>query len=136
MKITQICITVELVRGLTAILEPVKRLGQKHFVHVTPAPVLSGFKGLHNGMLGLMKVLGGVFIFGRVTAPDVTADETFPQVNPGIAHFEALLAALAAGLDLADLFDVRTSLGLRHASSESENVLVVWYPSGGFIVSR
>jgi hypothetical protein len=127
MKITQICITVEVVWGLTAIIEAGETLGQKHFLHVAPAPFLSRFKGLHNGMLGLVKVLGGVFIFGRVTATDVTADETFPQVNPGIAHLEALLAALAAGRDLADLFDVGTSLGFRHASSESENVLIVWY---------
>ena len=59
-------------------------------------------------MLGLMKVLGRVLILGRVTATDVTADETFPQVNPGIAHLQAFLAAFAAGLDRSDFFYVGT----------------------------
>ena len=59
-------------------------------------------------MLGCMKVLGGVLVFGGITAANVTADKTFPQVNPGIAHLEALLAALATRLHLADLFYVRT----------------------------
>jgi hypothetical protein len=81
----------------------------KHFIHVTPAPVLARLKGLHHGMLGLMKVLGGVFVFGRVAAADMSANEAFPQVNPGIAHLQALLAAFAAGLDLANFLYVRTS---------------------------
>jgi hypothetical protein len=45
----------------------------------------------------------------------VTADETFPQVNPGIAHLQALFAAFAAGLNLADFFYVGTGC-LWHAS--------------------
>jgi hypothetical protein len=80
----------------------------KHFIHVTPAPVLARLKGLHHGMLGLMKVLGSVFVLGRVTTADVTADETFPQMDPGIAHLQAFLAAFAAGLDLANFFYVGT----------------------------
>jgi hypothetical protein len=59
-------------------------------------------------MLGLVKVLGGVFVLGGIAAPDVTADKTFPQVDPGIAHLEALLAALATRLHLVDLFYVWT----------------------------
>jgi hypothetical protein len=59
-------------------------------------------------MLGLVKVLGGMFVLGGIAAPDVTADKTFPQVDPGIAHLEALLAALATRLHLADLFYMRT----------------------------
>ena len=55
-----------------------------------------------------MKVLGGVLILGGITAADVTADKTFPQVNPRIAHLKALLAALATRLHLADLFYMRT----------------------------
>jgi hypothetical protein len=63
-----------------------------------------------------MKVLGGVLILGGITAADVTANQTFPQVDPGIAHLEALLAALATWLHLADLFYVRTGcLFVRHA---------------------
>jgi hypothetical protein len=60
-------------------------------------------------MLGLMKVLGGVFVLGRVTTADVTAYQTFPQMDPGIAHPQALFAAFAAGFDLANFFHVGTS---------------------------
>ena len=67
------------------------------------------------GCLVCVKVLGGVLILGGITAADVTADKTFPQVNPGIAHLEALLAALAARLHLADLFYVRTGCLVRLA---------------------
>jgi hypothetical protein len=84
-------------------------LSQKHFVHITPAPVLSRLERLHDGMFGLMEVFGGVLILGRVAAADMTADETFPEVDPGIAHLQALLAAFATGLDLANFFYVGTS---------------------------
>jgi hypothetical protein len=51
---------------------------QKHFVHIAPAPVLPRLEGLDDRVLGLMKVFGGVLILGRMTAADMTADETFP----------------------------------------------------------
>jgi hypothetical protein len=108
MKITEVCITIEMVRGATAIIETAKRLRQKHFVHVTPAPVLSRFKGSHDRMLGLVEVLGRVLVFGRVTAADMTADEAFSQVDPGVAHLKAFFAAFAAGLDLANFLHVWT----------------------------
>jgi len=60
-------------------------------------------------MLGLMKVLGRVLVLRRVTTTDMAADEAFPQMNPGIAHFKALLAAFAAGFDLTNFFYMRTS---------------------------
>jgi hypothetical protein len=59
-------------------------------------------------MFGPMKVLGSVFVLGRVTAADLAADETFSEMDPGVAHLEALLAAFAAGPDLTNLFYVRT----------------------------
>jgi len=68
-------------------------------------------------MLGLMEVLGGVLVLGRVTAANMTADEAFPQMNPGIAHLQALLAAFATGFDLTNFFYMRTSrLCAWHAS--------------------
>ena len=60
-------------------------------------------------MLGLMKMLGRVLVLGRVTTTDMAADETFPQMNPGITHLQALLAAFTTRLDLANFFYVRTS---------------------------
>jgi hypothetical protein len=104
MKITGICIT----SGNDLIIEASEGLSQKHLVYVAPAPVLPGLEGLHDGMFGPMKVLGGVFVLGRVTAADLAADETFSEMDPCVAHLEALLAALAAGLDRANFFYVGT----------------------------
>jgi hypothetical protein len=83
-------------------------LGQQYFVYVAPSPILSRFKGLHEGMLSLMKMFGGVLVLGRIAAADVTADEALSQVDPRIAHLQALLAAFAAGLNLANFFYVWT----------------------------
>jgi hypothetical protein len=113
MKITGICITTEVICGEAAI----EALSQKHLVHIAPAPVLAGLKGLHDGMLGLVKVLGGMLVLGRVAAANVTADQTFPQVDPGIAHLQTLFAAFAARFNLADFLYVRTGcLCVRHLS--------------------
>ena len=62
--------------GLNGLL--LRLLGQKHFVDVAPAPVLSRLERPDDRVLGLVKVLGGVFVPGRVTAADVTANKTFP----------------------------------------------------------
>jgi hypothetical protein len=62
-------------------------------------------------MCGLMKVLGGVPVLGRIAAADMAALEAQTQVNPGIMHLETFFAALAAGSDFSDLFQVRTGLG-------------------------
>ena len=40
------------------------RLLQEHLIHVAPAPVFSRLDRLHDRMLAVMKVLGGVFVFG------------------------------------------------------------------------
>ena len=39
-------------------------LGQKHFIYITPSPILSRLKRLHDGMLSLMKVFGCVLVLG------------------------------------------------------------------------
>jgi len=41
----------------------------------------------------------------------VTAGETKPQVNPGVAHLETFLATLGFGLYRADLIEVRADIG-------------------------
>src|SRR5690242_18649358 len=58
-----------------------------------------------------MEVFGGVFVLGRITAAHVAANQAFPQMDPGIAHLEAFLAALAAGFDLPDFSPVGTGWG-------------------------
>ena len=39
-------------------------------------------------------VLGGMFVKGAVAAPDMTAREAQPEMNPATAHLETLLAPL------------------------------------------
>jgi hypothetical protein len=100
-------ITVRIVRPSVCVVDECS-LAQKDFIHIAPTPVLPGLERLHDRMFRLVKVLGGVLVLGRVAAADVAADKTFPQVDPGVAHLEALLAAFAAGPDLTNLFYVRT----------------------------
>ena len=61
-----------------------------------------------------MEVLCGVFVLRGVAAADVTARETQAQVDPVVAGLEAFLAAGGAGLDVADLTQMRA--GDRHDS--------------------
>jgi hypothetical protein len=81
-------------------------LRHKRFVYITPSPVLTRLKRLHNGMLGLMKMFGGMFVPGRIAAPNMTADQTFSQVDPGIAHLQAFFTTLAAWFHIADFIYV------------------------------
>ena len=41
-----------------------------------------------------VKMFGGVFVFGGITATDVAAFHANAQVQPGVASFQALFAAL------------------------------------------
>jgi len=71
-----------------------RRRLEPELIDITPAPVLARFEALHDGMLGPVKVLGGVTVGGVVAATDVTAFETKPQMHPLVAGLEALLAAV------------------------------------------
>jgi len=50
-----------------------------------------------------MEVLGGVLVTRRIAAADVPTAHTQPQVNPAIAHLEALGTAIGLRLYLSDL---------------------------------
>jgi hypothetical protein len=82
------------------------------FVDEAPAPGFARFEGLHDGVLGGMKMFGGVFVFGGIAAADVAALEAQAQVDPGVAHFQALFAAAGVGLDGAYF---RKMLAVRHS---------------------
>jgi hypothetical protein len=77
------------------------------FVHVAPDPIFPRLKGLHQWVLGSMEVLGRVLVRARIAAAHVSADETFPEVNPPVAALQALLAALCALLYVFDLVQMR-----------------------------
>jgi hypothetical protein len=72
------------------------RSGEVKFelVDVAPSPVFTGFKRSHDGVIGGVKVLGGVLIFRGVTAADVSAGKTHAQMNPAITTFKTLFTSL------------------------------------------
>jgi hypothetical protein len=62
-------------------------------------------------VFGGVEVFGGVFVFGGVAAADVSAGKAEAQMDPTIAHFEALFAAFCFGLYLFDLIEMRALIG-------------------------
>jgi hypothetical protein len=53
-------------------------------------------------MLGVMEMLGGVLILRRVTAANMAAFETQPQMNPGVPCLHAILTNVLVGLRHVD----------------------------------
>src|SRR5271166_5090337 len=110
-------------------------------IDITPDPGFSGLNRAHERMLGVVKVLGGVLVLGRVTTAHLPADEAHAQVDPGIAHFHALFTGMfpcASNFDLVKMgaffrhtfllsllgnFRLlpRKSCGFGHLSRESES---------------
>ena len=65
-------------------------------------------------MLGVVKMLGGVLVFGRIAAANVTAFHTEPKVDPRITGFEAFLATLwGVWLNVLNFIEMGTG---RHSS--------------------
>jgi hypothetical protein len=55
-------------------------------------------------------MFGGVLILGRIATTDVAATKTQAQVNPFIAHLQALFAAIGVGLYFVNLIQVGTTI--------------------------
>lgn len=66
---------------------------------------------LHDGMLGLMEMLGGVLIRRTIATADVSAGEAHAEVDPSGADFEALFATFGGRSDFVDLREVMTGHG-------------------------
>src|SRR6266446_10168031 len=79
---------------------------QEHFVSVAPAPVLTRLERLDNWVFGMTVVRAGMFVLGCVATSYVSTGKTEPQVDPAIAHFQTLFAALSAGRDFADFAEM------------------------------
>jgi hypothetical protein len=58
-------------------------------------------------MFARVKVRSGVLVLGGVAAADVSAGQAETKVDPAITHLEAILAALGAGPNGANLVHVR-----------------------------
>jgi hypothetical protein len=57
-------------------------------------------------MFGRMEVFRSVFVFGRIATTDVPAAQAQAQVNPPIAHLQALFTTLAVRFDVPNLVEV------------------------------
>src|SRR6516164_5138219 len=68
-----------------------------HLVDEAPLPVLPRFEGSNDGMMGPSEVLCRVFVFRGVAAADVTASQAESQMDPRVAHPNALLASSGVG---------------------------------------
>ena len=77
-------------------------------IDITPAPIFTGLEGLDNGMAGRMEMPGSVFVLRGVATANVPADKALAQVYPGIANFQAILAAISTRDNFPDLVEVRT----------------------------
>src|SRR5258707_13849086 len=60
-------------------------------------------------MLGAVEMLGGVLVFGGVAASDVAALHAQTKMHPGVAHFQALFAALGVWRYLVNVTQIRAS---------------------------
>ena len=59
-------------------------------------------------MFGVVEVLGSVFVLRGVATANVPADKALTQVYPGIANFQAILAAISTRRNFSNLVEVRT----------------------------
>jgi hypothetical protein len=78
-------------------------LTHEHVVHITPAPIFAWLERLDNWVLRLVKMFGCMLVLGRITAAHVPALQAKTQVHPAVAHFQTLLATLAARLHFMNL---------------------------------
>jgi len=72
-------------------------------VYVAPAPIFARFEGSDYRVRGVVKVFCSVTVFRAVAASDMPADQTFAQMHPFIAYFEAFLTAGAGGAHIVNL---------------------------------
>jgi hypothetical protein len=75
----------------------------KLLVDVTPEPPFVRLRRADDRMTGAVEMFGGVAIFGGIAAADVSALQAGPEVNPGVAHGDALGAEMRRGSCVAAL---------------------------------
>jgi hypothetical protein len=84
-------------------------------VHVAPHPRLARLNRAHQRMMHSVEVFGRMFVLGRVAAADMTALQAEPQMDPGVAHLDALRANVSIGF--GDLDGVEMIALVRHNAS-------------------
>ena len=71
-----------------------RRRLEPELIDVAPAPVFAGLEAAHDGVLGLMEVLGCMRVGRIVAAADVAAFETEAQMHPFVSGRETFFAPL------------------------------------------
>jgi hypothetical protein len=87
-----------------------------NLVNITPDPGLSRLDRAHERVLGLVEMLGGVFILRRIAARDVAAEQAHAQMNPRVARLNAVFTNVFFGFAKFDLVEVGTFLWHRFPS--------------------
>src|ERR1039457_3026214 len=80
-------------------------------IDIAPDPGLAWFDGADQGMFRRVEVTGGVLVPGVVAATYMPAQHTEPEVDPGVAHLETLLATLLRGMRDLDLIEMPARFG-------------------------
>lgn len=68
-------------------------LFNKQIVDKAVVPVFSGLEGFYAGMLGFFVVSCCVLVFRAVTAADMSAAHTHPQMHPRVPHGDTFFAS-------------------------------------------
>lgn len=66
-------------------------------VDVAPQPALVGLCGGYYRMSGLVEVLGGMTVLGRIAASNMAASKACAQMHPNVSKRNALLADMDFG---------------------------------------
>src|SRR3982751_4124822 len=103
---------------------PLLRL-HEHLVHVAPDPVLPRLDRLDQRMALRVEVLRRMAVLRRVAAAHVAAGQAEPEMDPGVAHLQALLAAAGVRFDVVDLIQMGTR-DCRHRSPSSSLAAREW----------
>jgi hypothetical protein len=79
-------------------------------VDITPDPGLSALNRAHDRMFRFVKVLGRMLILRRVATADLATNKTHAEVNPHVAHLNALLTLMLVRSPDFDLIQMRAFL--------------------------
>ena len=104
-------------------------------IDIAPDPGLAWFDGADQGMFRRVEVPGGVLVLGGVATPYMSARQTEPEVYPGVARFETLLAALLSRMRYLDLVEMRQGSGIVQVSNAARSHLARRAPAS-YVLSR
>ncbi len=82
---------------------------QHSFVDIAPSPIFAGLNRPGNSVLCAMKMLCGMFSRRRIAAANVAAKQAHPQMNPVLARFQTLFAAVSMRLYIVNLIEMGTT---------------------------